>query len=132
MAKLIQAYRRYGPQVQRGTTAGHEEISAYIAETTGLDKHQIRMVLGKMQDATLHYARQGRGVKLEGIVTLWPVSDAQGRLSFGRRFDVSLEEELNDMDKFTGRLENYEHRTWTEQQYRDAWNTEFPADPIAP
>jgi len=132
MAKLIQAYRRYGPQVQGGPLADHDEITAYIAESTGLDKHEVRMSLGKIQDAILHYARQGRGVKLEGIVSPWPVMDAQGHLSFGRRFASELEAELNDTDKFTARVTNYEHRTWSEQQYRDAWNAEFPNDPIVP
>jgi len=132
MAKLIQAYRRYGPQVQRGTTADHKEISAYFAESTGLDKHEARMMLGKLQDAILHYARQGRGVKLEGIVTLWPTIDTKGHLSFGRRFNASLAKELDDMDRFTGRIEYYERRDWTEQDYRDAWNAEFPDDPIEP
>jgi len=130
MAKLIQAYRRYGPRIERGKAADHEEVSAYIAESTGLDRHEIRMVLGKMQDALLHYGRQGRGVRLEGIVSLWPTIDTKGRFSFGRRFDSSLEAGLNDADKFVGRIENHEHRDWTEQDYRNAWNAEFPNDPI--
>jgi hypothetical protein len=128
MAKLLQAYRRYGPQVQRGTTAGHDEISAYIAESTGLDKHESRMMLGKLCDAILHYARQGRGVKLEGIISLWPKVDSKGQLSFGRRFDKALEKGLSE--GFAGRIENFERRGWTEQDYRDAWNAEFPDDPI--
>lgn len=62
MAKLIQAYNRYCPKIRWGKPAGHEEISAYISESTGLDKHESRMVLGKLHDAILHYTRQGRGV----------------------------------------------------------------------
>ena len=130
MAKLIQAYGRYGPRIELGTTAGHEEIAAYIAESTGLDRREIRMVLGKLQDATLHYARQGRGVKLEGIARLWPTVNAKGVLSLGRRVDGELVEALNEMDLFKARIEHYERRTWEAQDYRNAWNEEFPDDPI--
>jgi hypothetical protein len=132
MAKLIQAYNRYCPKIRRGKPAGHEEISAYISESTGLDKHESRMVLGKLHDAILHYARQGRGVKLEGIVSLWPVIDTKGRLSLGRRFDSSLGEELNDKKWFVAIVDNIERLLWGEQEYRDAWNAEFPDDPIEP
>jgi hypothetical protein len=130
MAKLIQAYQRYCPRVKTGKTADLDEIAAYVAESTGLDKREIRMVLGKLQDATLHYARQGRGVKLEGIATLRPKADSRGTLSLGRRLDAALCKELNDMEKFAAQIENYEHRTWEEVDYRNAWNEEFPDDPI--
>jgi len=130
MGKMIQAYRRYGPKIQKGASAGHDEVSAYISESTGLDRHEIRMSLGKLQDAILHYARQGRGVKLEGIISLWPTIDTKGVVSLGRRFDSSLKKELADMEKFVARIENYERRDWGGQEYREAWNAEFPEDPI--
>jgi hypothetical protein len=130
MATLLQAYNRYGPRIQRGTLAGHEEIAAFIAGATGLDKHEIRCVLGKLQDALLHYARQGRTVKLEGIVQFWPTIDIKGTLSLGRRFDGVVTKKLNNLEKLAARVDNYERRTWEEQDYRDAWNAEFPDDPI--
>jgi hypothetical protein len=132
MAKLIQAYRRYGPKVKRAKLVAHDYLSAYIAESTGLDKHESRMMLGKLHDAILHYARLGYSVKLEGIVTLWPTVDTKGHLSLGRRFDSSLETELNDKRLFLAEIENAENILWAEQDYRDAWNAEFPGDPIEP
>ncbi len=130
MAKMIQAYRRYGPKIRKGKPVGHEEISAYIAESTGLDKHESRMMLGKLRDAILHYTRQGRGVRLEGIVTIWPTINTKGHISFGRRFDKVMEKELNDKKWFIAIVENAERISWSEQDYRDAWNAEFPDDPI--
>ena len=130
MAKMIQAYRRYGPRITLGAAVELDEMSAYISESTGLDKHEIRMVLGKLEDTILHYARQGRGVKLEGILSLWPTINTKGKLSFGRRFAAALGKALNNMDLFRARIENYEHRDWTEEDYRNAWNAEFPDDPI--
>ena len=130
MAKMIQAYRRYGPQIVRGTTANLDEVSAYIAESTGLDKHEIRMVLGKLHDAVLHYAQQGRGVKLEGLLSLWPTMNTKGQLSFGRRFAPDLGKAINVIENFHGRIDHYEHRDWTEEDYRNAWNEEFPDDVI--
>jgi hypothetical protein len=56
--------------------------------------------------------------------------DSRGTLSLGRRLDAALCKELNDMEKFAAQIENYEHRTWEEVDYRNAWNVEFPDDPI--
>ena len=84
MANILQAYQRYRPRVVRGEPAGHAEIADYIGESTGLDKHEIRMSLGKLADAIIHYARMGRGIKLEGILSLWPTTDTTGEFSFGK------------------------------------------------
>ena len=130
MANMLQAYNRYGPKVRRGKVINHEQLSAYIAESTGLDEHESRMVLGKVRDGILHFVRLGYSVKLEGIVTLWPTINTKGRLSFGRRFDKSMEAELNILELFLALIENADRISWTEQDYRDAWNTEFPDDPI--
>jgi hypothetical protein len=85
-------------------------------------------VLGKLCDAILHYAHQGRGVKLEDIINLWPKVGTKSRLSFGRRFDSALEKGLGE--GFAGRIENIERRGWTGQDYRAAWSAGFPDDPI--
>lgn len=88
------------------------------------------MALGKLGDTLIHYARMGRPVKLEGILSIWPIINTKGELSFGKRFDNQMKKLLNDMDNFHGQIENQEHIVWSEQEYIDAWNAEFPDDPI--
>ncbi len=130
MATFLQAIQRFRPRIRRGKPAGHAEISTYIGESTGLDRHEIRMALGKLSDALLHYARQGRGIKLEGILSIWPTIDTKGKLSFGKRFNIDLMDEFNNMKLFQGQIENVDRLQWSKQDYIDSWNAEHPEDPI--
>jgi hypothetical protein len=130
MAKMIQAYQRYRPRVQTGKLVGEQQIAEFIAKHTGLHVYEVQMVLGELQDATIHFVRQGHGVKVAGLVNLWPTISSTGKLSLGRRFDDTLLEALNDLGAFGGRIRNYERREWTPEDYRTAWETEFPDDPI--
>jgi len=130
MAKIIQAYRRYGPKIKRDKTAHMSEIADFIVERTGVEKRVVCDVLKTLQDAILHFARQGRGVRLDGIISLWPIVNTKGNITFGRRFASGLGRALNNIDRFNGHLKNYERRNWCEEDYRCAWNEEFPDDPI--
>jgi hypothetical protein len=130
MARMIQAYQRYRPRIRRNKLATLDHIADYISASTGLDKYEIKLVLGKLQSATLHFARQGRGVRLEGIVSLWPIIDTHGKFRLGRRFNSTLTAELNDLSAFGAYVSNYERCEWTAEDYRNAWDAEFPGDPI--
>ena len=130
MAQMIEAYNAFRPRIRRGVTADLDEVSRFIAHSTGLDSCQIRMVLGKLHDATLHYVRQGRGVQLEGIINLWPTINCKGAFSLGRRIFPRLLKDLNELDLFKARIDNFEHREWSNEDYRAAWNEAHPDDPI--
>ena len=130
MASILQAYHAYGPGIERGRTVDLDEMARFMALSTGLDRCHIRMVLGKIHDTILHYARQGRGVYIEDVVTLWPVMSTRGAISLGWRISATLRRALNALPLFRGRINNYEHRDWATEDYRQAWDQDHPDDPI--
>ena len=130
MAQMIEAYTLYCPRIRRGVTADLDEVSRFVAHSTGLDRCQIRMVLGKLQDAVLHYTRQGRGVTLEGLVHFWPTIDRHGEIALGRRVNRRLLKALNVLELFKARIDNFEHREWKPDDYHTAWDEDHPLDPI--
>ena len=130
MAQIIEADALYGPRIRRGVTVDLDEIARFVAQSTGLDRCQIRMVLGKLQDAVLHYTRQGRGVTLEGIIHLWPTINCQGTLSLGRRVNRYLLKALNRLEHFKAPIDNLEHGEWKHEDYHTAWDEDHPLDPI--
>jgi len=67
---------------------------------------------------------------LEGILSLWPTTDTAGEFSFGKRFDGEMMRQFNDRSKFHGQIENTDRFDWSDQDYVEAWNTEFPSDLI--
>ena len=130
MATMIQAYQTYRPRIQRGIPADLEEVARFIALSTGLDHWQIHMVLGKLHDAIIHYARQGRGVKLKEIISLWPTMNCKGVFSLGQRLNPRLLAALNHAVRFKAPIKHFERLFWSKADYRAAWNAEHPDDPI--
>ena len=130
MAHILEAYNLYGPRIRRGVTADLDEVARFVAQSTGLDDSQIRMVLGKLRDAVLHYTQQGRGITLEGIIHLWPTIDRHGEVSLGRRLNHRLLKALNRLERFKAHIDNFEHREWKPDDYHTAWDEDHPLDPI--
>ena len=55
MARIMRAVRDYGPKVRLNPTAQLEQVAAWMAMRTGLNKSEVMMVLQETNEAILYF-----------------------------------------------------------------------------
>ena len=131
MAKQIQAINKYCPRIKLGKTVQEKELIEYIADRTGLNKGDLRMVLSELSDAVIFFNKRGEGVKLEGLGIYSPKIDLKGKISITHFLDDGISNALNAADAFTGEIENKTNIGKTAEDLVEMWNKEFPDDPVS-
>jgi hypothetical protein len=130
MAERIKAISAYVPRIILGKTAQLREVVAYIAERTGLNRGEIRLVLDELHDTALHFNRAGRAVKYPGLGIYTPSIGADGVFNIGHRLDRELKKRMNDEDTFTGDIANNDMIGKTTEELIARWDEEHPDDPV--
>lgn len=130
MAKLLQAITQYGPRVELKPTAQLEKVAEWMSMRTGLNKSEIMMVMQEQSEAILYFNKDGTPVKLPGVGTFTPSVDGEGTFNIGFRADSALKSGINTPNAYQGEIRNRERIGWTQQQYKELWDSEHPEDPL--
>lgn len=130
MAKLFQAVSRYGPRVDQGGNVHLQELCDWMARSSGLNPNGARMALGEVGDGVAFYLRLGSPVVLPGLGRLRLTADRYGDLHLNFVADKGLLLQVLNKQKFSGTMINAPAGHWTDAQYKEAWDAEFPDDPL--
>ena len=129
MASLVSALNQYRPQIEYGDTADWREVADFMADNSTLSRADIIAVLTGLQQAVIHFHRQGRGVKLDGLGTYLPNVNYRGEFDVAHRLDRELKRALNG-GAFRGKIRNKRNIGKTSAQVVALWNIEHPDDPV--
>lgn len=129
MASRVSAINHYRPQIEYGETAEWREVAEFLAARSTLSPADVIAVLTGLQEALLHFHRQGRGVRLEGLGTCLPSINYRGELDVAFRLDKGLKRGLND-GSFGGVIQNKRSVGRTSAEVIALWNAEHPDDPV--
>ena len=127
MASRISVINHYRPQIEYGETAGWREVAEFLESSSTLSKIDIIGVLTGLQEAVIHFNRQGRGVKLEGLGTYLPNINYQGELDVAHRLDKNLKRALNN-GSFGGNIHRRKNIGKSATEVIALWNAEHPDD----
>jgi hypothetical protein len=130
MAKLIQAFNKYGPKLDANPTVGIAQVAGYIEGRTGLNKSEIVMCLMELAGAVVFFNNQGTPVKLTDLGTFRTSIDREGKLAIKYLADKALKNGLNAPGAFTGTILNQTNIGLDNQGYKDLWDAENPDDPL--
>ncbi len=130
MSKFISAYQKYGPKLILKPLVELKLVAERLAERTGLNKSEVMMVQQEQSEAILYFAKLGMPVKLPGIGVFTPSIDRDGKISINFRADPVLTHGINAYQVFDGEIAHRDHIGWTNEQYKETWDTEFPQDPL--
>ena len=130
MAARIKAINFLRPKLQRGPTVQLEELAAFIARRTGVNKSEIVVVLCELRDAILFYFLTGRGVKLPGLGSYLPNLKPDGTLNTEHRQDRRLKQHLESSLYFSGKILNKENIGKSMDDLVAQWNAAHPDDPV--
>jgi nucleoid DNA-binding protein len=130
MAEKIHAVAAYAPKIILGPLTEMDEVIDYVASRTGLNRGEVRLVLGELHDTVLHFNRSGRPVKFEGLGIYTPTVKLSGTYAISHRIDRELRSKMNDTGVFTGKVKNSDMMEKTMADLIARWNEEHPDDPI--
>lgn len=130
MAKRIKVFSLLRPRVKLGRMVEMDQIVAFVANRSGLSRAGISQVIAELNDAILFFGRDGRSVKLNGLVRFSPKVSLDGKLSFTATVDNQLQFRLNDLGTYKGDFINPQNLGKTPEQLLEQWNEENPDDPV--
>ena len=130
MASRIKAINAYRPKIDLSPTVQLRALVAYIADRTGLNEGEVRIVLEELSDAITFFNRQGQGVKLEKLGTYLPKIDLSGTFGVSHRLDREIKNALNTPGSFTGDIINRENIGKSSDDLVVMWNADHPDDPV--
>ncbi len=128
MAKKIQAWRAYGPRIDKGDVVTQEEFIEHVTSATNQSKGSILAVLSE-QDVQIEAAlRAGRIIRLPNGMRIEPVGTKDGWVEIHVRVSSELVNKVNAT--FRGKWINAEYIGKSEAEIMTRWNAEHPDDPI--
>ncbi len=130
MAKLMQAVSTYGPKLELEPTAQLDEVAAWMAMRTGINKSEVMAMIQEVSEAILHFNGRGIPVKLPGVGTFTPSVDRHGTLRINTRPDVVLKKGINRPDGFTGSMRNKNRIGLDNAGFKALWDVDHPTDPL--
>lgn len=128
MANRITAINAYRPKIVLGPTVQNDQLAAYIADRTGLNRGDIRHMLSELQDAEVFFSLNGQGTKLEGLGTFLPKISLDGKFGMSVRLSREINARLNQANAFKGTIKNRENINKTPDELVALWNAEHPDD----
>ena len=130
MTSKITAINAYCPRIDLGKTAQHDELVGYMADRTGLNEGEIRLLMAELRDTIVFFNKSGRGVRLEGLGTYAPKIGLDGKFGVSHRLDNHIRNALNVPGAFKGVIERRENIGKTSEELVAMWNAEHPEDPV--
>ena len=130
MATLLQAVRTYGPKLELGPRAELDELAAWMASRTGLNKSEAMMSFQEMSEMLLAFNNRGVPVKIPGVGTFTPSIDRHGMLKINFRPDPALKKGSNAPNAYKGKITNRERIGLDNDGYKEIWDPDHPDDPL--
>jgi hypothetical protein len=128
MAKKIQAWRAYGPRVDKGDIVTEDEFIEHVTSGTNQSRGSILAVLSE-QDVQIEAAlRAGRAIRLPNGMRIEPVGTKDGWVEVHVRVSQDMVNRVNAT--FRGKWINGENIGKTEAEIMTLWNAEHPEDLI--
>ena len=131
MAKLIQAFSKYGPKIDLIEAANPRRFMDLITQRTTLSAGVVKNVQESEVETLIGLLKEGRSVHT-GIAVFRPVIDAQGNLSVSVRVDKRITGALNVPGAFTGKVDNSANIGKSTNEFMQMWNEDYPTDLINP
>lgn len=130
MAKMLDAFRTYGPVLKLNATAQLDTVAQWMAMRTGINKSEVLMVLQELHEALLYFNCQGTPVKLPGVGTFSPSVDRSGTFKINLRADNALKQGINTPAAYIGKVQNKQRIGLDDISYKKLWDAEHPEDPL--
>lgn len=130
MAKLLSAHQAFGPQLKLNHTIHLDQVSAWIAMRTNVNKSEVVRMLQELNEAILYFNSQGTPVKLPGIGIFAPSIDRHGQISINLRTDVALRQGINTPRAYSGPIRNKANIGMDNGAYKELWDEANPNDPL--
>lgn len=129
MARLIQAVAKFGPKVELGKRVELEELADQLAQRTGMHPGQALMALSELEATLLHFLRNGRSVRLNGIGLFRPSVGMDGARRIGYRAGSLMKRSLAN-GIFRATVRNADNAGLTVEAYKALWDAAHPEDPM--
>jgi hypothetical protein len=130
MARIVQAVNQYGPKPEFGPTAQLDELAAWMASRTGLNKSEAMMLFQEMSEMILAFNMRGVPVKIPGVGIFSPGIDRAGTLRVNFRNDPALRKGSNAPGAYKGEIKNAERVGLDDAGYKALWDADHPDDPL--
>jgi hypothetical protein len=129
LAKLIQAYSKYGPKLDLMKATDPKRFMELITQRTTLSAGVVKNVQESEVETLIGLLKEGRSVRT-GTAIFRPTIDAQGNLSVSVRVDRRIVSALNVPGAFTGKVDNNDNVGKTTREMVEIWNAANPEDQI--
>src|SRR5215213_5158124 len=127
MAKLIQAFSKYGPKIDLMEAADPRRFMDLITQRTTLSAGVVKNVQESEVETLIGLLKEGRSVHT-GVAIFRPTIDAQGNLSVSVRVDKRIINALNVPGSFSGKGNNNANIGKSTDEIVDQWNEANPDD----
>ena len=74
--------------------------------------------------------RKRKAVIYGGAVAFMPSVDGEGKYNISFRADTALKNGINTPNVFQDVVNNHFRVGWTHEQYKSAWDSDLPDDPL--
>jgi len=129
MAKFIQAIVAFGPKLEQGKRVEVEELADQLAQRSGLHAGQTLLALSELEATLIHFLRNGRSVRLNGIGIFTPTVGIDGTKRIRYRPGTLLRRGL-DQGIYRGTIRNPDASKLTPEDYKRKWDEAHPEDPL--
>jgi hypothetical protein len=130
MAKILQAFRAYGPKLELGPMAELDELAEWMSSRTGVNKSEAMMMFQEMSEMFLAFNNRGVPVKIPGVGIFSPSIDRHGTVKNNFRADPALKKGSNAPDAYKGKIVNREHIGLDDAGYKELWDPDHLDDPL--
>lgn len=110
---------------------GMSDMASFVRGFSHLNKGTLIHAVCALQDAIVHFARQGYSVNVEGLGVFTPKIKDKDNISLSFRLSKELKEKLGDTRDFGGRIINKRNAGKSSEQLIEAWNKAYPDNPVA-
>jgi hypothetical protein len=130
MAKLIEAFTKFGPKIKLNSLLPERDLAEWIAMRTGKTSGEVALMLDELKAAVIYFSRRGTPVKLPGLGLFSPSISRDGKYRINVRIDSALRKGINAEDAFNGRIINRGNIGLDNETFKAMWDEAHPEDPL--
>ncbi|MGE5606598.1 MAG: hypothetical protein ACM3YE_13025 [Bacteroidota bacterium] len=128
MAKVIQAWAKFGPKLEPVAPMKQDELIEYIVAATNQSRGSVLAVLSELDMAIKAALKIGRIVHLPNNTHYRPIGKRDGSIDINVRVNPELSREINS--DFRGKWINSANIGKSQDEIIAQWNETYPDDPV--
>ncbi len=128
MAKIIQAWAKFGPKLEPTAPMKSDELIESIVAATNQSRGSVLAVLSELDMAIKAALKTGRIVHLPNNTHYRPIAKKDGSIDINVRVNPELSQEINS--DFRGKLINRSNIGKSQAEIIAQWNEAYPDDPV--